>query len=141
VRYRIKSGLHGETSVEVAPDVNAMLTPDQFAALRAIVEGTARSAGQEFFQLLVEHLSRAIDVHHAFVAEFADSNTRVRTLAYWSSDRLVPNVEFDLDGTPCAEVVQGNLCHYSDHVKERFSRDRPLVEMRIESYLGVPLLD
>lgn len=123
------------------PETNAMLTPDQFAALRAIVEGTAQSAGQEFFQLLVEHLSRAVDAHHAFVAEFADSNMRVRTLAYWSGNRIVPNVEFDLDGTPCAEVVQGNLCHHPNRVKEQFPHDRPLVDMRIESYLGVPLLD
>jgi PAS domain S-box-containing protein len=139
--YEVEPNPLGESSVAVAPEMNATLTPDQFAALRAIVEGTARSAGHEFFQSLVEHLSRAVDAHHAFVAEFADSNTRVRTLAYWSRDRIVPNVEFDLDGTPCAEVVQGNLCHHPSRVKEKFPRDRPLVDMRIESYLGVPLQD
>jgi PAS domain S-box-containing protein len=113
----------------------------ELAALKAIVEGTARGTGEEFFQSLVRHLSRAIDVRYAFVAEFADDNTRVRTLAYWFRDRLHPNIEFDLAGTPCEDVVKGSLCHHPSGVKEQFRRDRPLVEMGIESYLGVPLLD
>jgi PAS domain S-box-containing protein len=114
---------------------------DELAALQAIVEGTAGSTGEAFFQLLVEHLSRAIDVRYAFIAEFAEVNTRVRTLAYWFHDRIVPNVEFDLEGTPCEEVVKGSLCHHPSGVRQLFTRDRPLVEMGIESYLGVPLRD
>jgi hypothetical protein len=78
---------------------------DELAALKAIVEGTAVSTGEEFFQSLVRHLSRAIDVRYAFVAEFADVNTRVRTLAYWFRDRFHPNIEFDLADTPCADVA------------------------------------
>jgi hypothetical protein len=117
------------------------LEHDELAALKAIVEGTAGHTGEEFFQSLVRHLSRAIDVRYAFVAEFADVNTRVRTLAYWFRDRIHPNVEFDLVDTPCADVVKGRLCHHPTGVKEQFPRDRPVVEMGIESYLGVPLLD
>jgi PAS domain S-box-containing protein len=114
---------------------------DEVGALKAIVEGTARNTGEEFFQSLVRHLSRAIDVHYAFVAEFAEVNTRARTLAYWFRDRIHPNVEFDLDGTPCEDVVKGSLCHHPSGVKEQFPRDRPVVELGIESYLGVPLRD
>jgi PAS domain S-box-containing protein len=114
---------------------------EELAALRAIVEGTAGATGEEFFQSLVQHLSQAIDVRYAFIAEFAGANTRVRTLAYWFRDHSVPNVEFELDGTPCQEVVKGKLCHHPRGVKEQFPRDRPLADMGIESYLGVPLLD
>jgi PAS domain S-box-containing protein len=114
---------------------------DELDALRAIAEGTAGSTGDEFFRSLVRHLAGTLAARHAFVAEFADVNTRVRTLAYWSGDRIVPNVEFDLAGTPCEEVVRGHLCHHPAGVKERFPRDRPLVEMGVESYLGVPLRD
>lgn len=122
-------------------DRMATPTPEEFFALQAIVEGTASSTGERFFQALVEHLCRALGVRHAFIAEFADVNTRVRTRAYWSGNRFVPNVEFDLAGTPCEDVVRGKLCHYPSGVKDQFPEDRPLVEMGIESYLGVPLLD
>ncbi len=114
---------------------------DEMAVLRAIVEGTAGGTGEVFFQSLVRHLATAIGVDYAFVAEFADKRTRVRTLAYWGKGEIRENVEFDLAGTPCEDVVRGGLCHHPSGVKERFPRDEPLVAMGIESYLGVPLHD
>ncbi len=53
---------------------------DGIAALRAIVEGTARNTGSAFFESLVQHLASALSVNFAFVAEFARSPSRVRTL-------------------------------------------------------------
>ena len=60
---------------------------DEVAALRAIVEGTARATGEEFFRSLVRTLAAAIDVQYAFVAEFTELKTRVRTRAFWAIDR------------------------------------------------------
>ena len=39
--------------------------------------------------------------------------------------------------TSCA----GSLCHYPEGVRERFPLDQGLIDLRVESYLGVPLLD
>ncbi len=124
----------------ISHDSNSKPDPtDDIAALRALVEGTAGSTGDEFFQRLVEHLSRALGVEHAMIAVFAGEN-RVRTIAYWKCGQLSENVEYDLPGTPCEDVVRGNLCHYPTGVSRRFPNDLPLVEMGIESYLGVPLV-
>ena len=79
----------------------------EMAALRAIVEGTAQSTGDAFFKSLVQHLAAAMDVHYAFVAEFAGAPTRVRTLGYWYRDRIHENIEWNLAGTPCEDVVGG----------------------------------
>src|SRR5947207_1713724 len=83
----------------------------ELAALRAIVEGTAHGTGDEFFRALVRHLADALGVEHSLMAEFA-TPIRVRTLAYWQRDHLVPNFEYDLAGTPCEDVAHGNLCHH-----------------------------
>ncbi len=109
------------------------------AALQAIAEGTAQSTGAEFFRNLVQHLAGALGIEYAMVAEFAGKN-RVRTLAYWQKGRIADNVEYDLPGTPCEEVVCGNLCHHPSGVVRQFPHDVPLTEMAIESYLGVPLV-
>ena len=114
---------------------------DEIVALREIVEGTARSTGVVFFESLVKHLASAAGVSNAFVAEFAGTKTRVRTIASWGPEGLRPNEEYDLAGTPCEDVVRGSLCHYPQGVRERFPLDQGLVDMRVESYLGVPLLD
>ena len=129
----------GEPGPEPAQGAN--LDSEEIAALRAIVEGTARNTGAAFFQSLVRHLAAAIGVSYAFVAEFAGSPTRVRTLAYWGRGRLLDDIEFDLAGTPCEDVVRGGLCHHPRGVQEKFPSDQGLVELGIESYLGVPLLD
>jgi formate hydrogenlyase transcriptional activator len=110
----------------------------EIAALAAIVEGTAEGTGREFFQKLVRHLARAVGVRYAMIAEFAGQN-RVRTLAYWAHDRPAENFEYDLPGTPCEDVVRGNLCHHPTGVRIKFPNDLSLTEMGIESYLGVPL--
>jgi formate hydrogenlyase transcriptional activator len=117
------------------PDLRDGAAPqDDVTWLRSIVEGTASSVGDDFLRNLVRQMALTIGASHAFVAEFADQR-RVRTLAYWKSDRIVPNIEFELSGTPCEEVVSGGMCHFSAGVQRRFPK-----EFGIESYLGVPLL-
>src|SRR3954468_15197642 len=113
---------------------------DEPGALRAIVEGTARHTGQEFFQSLVRHLATAVGTRYAFVAEFAGGTT-ARTLAFWFRDHIADNIEWDVTGTPCEDVVRGNLCHHPAGVSQQFPADRLLVDWGIESYLGVPLCD
>jgi two-component system sensor histidine kinase/response regulator len=113
---------------------------DELGALRAIVEGTARHTGQEFFQSLVRHLAAAVGTRYAFVAEFA-GGTMARTLAFWFRDHVADNIEWDVTGTPCEDVVRGNLCHHPAGVSQQFPADRLLVDWGIESYLGVPLCD
>ncbi len=114
---------------------------EEISALRTILDGTAYSTGEEFFQSLVRHLAVAVGAEYAFVAEFADVNTRVRTLAYWFRDRFHENIEYDLSGSPCEQVLRGKLCHYPRNVQQDFPTDQQLVELSVESYLGVPLLD
>jgi formate hydrogenlyase transcriptional activator len=128
-----KNVVHEET-VSVGDD-------HEIAALRAIVEGTARNTGEVFFESLVSHLARAMGVSYAFVAEFAGVKERVRTLAYWSKDSLRANVEYTLAGTPCEDVIYGGLCHHPVGVKDKFPDDPDLADLGIESYLGVPLMD
>src|SRR6516164_3429549 len=137
-----------EASEKAAPRRAAPETADddlgevseELTALRAIVEGTAHHTGEAYFESLVRHLATAVGTRYAFVAEFA-GGTRARTLAFWFRDRITDNVEWDVIGTPCADVVRGNLCHHPSGVKLKFPDDKPLVDWGIESYLGVPLCD
>jgi hypothetical protein len=88
----------------------------ELEALRAVAEGTAGHTGDEFFRSLVRHLAAVVGTRYAFVAVFA-GGTRVRTLAFWLRDRIGDNIEWDVVGTPCEDVVRGNLCHYPEGVR------------------------
>jgi PAS domain S-box-containing protein len=115
--------------------------PHDLGALRALVEGAARRTGQEFLQALVRQLALAVDAHYALVAEFAELQTRVHSLAFWARDHVHDNIEFDFRGTPCEDVVRGRLCHHQAGVAANFPQSTLLVQAGIESYLGVPLHD
>ena len=67
----------------------------ELAALRAIMEGTAQYTGEEFFLSLVRNLSIATGVANTFIAEFAGTKTRVRTLAFWMNGGFVENREWE----------------------------------------------
>jgi PAS domain S-box-containing protein len=116
---------------------------EELAALRALVEASSHAGGEEYFQALVRHLASSVDAHYAFVAEFSppDSDTVARTIAFWARDHIADNFEWPLAGTPCEEVARGNLCHHPSGVRQAFPADAIAADLRIESYLGVPLCD
>ena len=87
----------------------AAAVPDDLDILRAIVEGTAGSTGEEFFQALVRHLASAVGVPFAAISEFAGVDARVRTRAFWARGQVQDNFEYDLPGTPCEDVLRGRL--------------------------------
>ena len=106
--------------------------------LHAIIEGTSAVAGQEFFQSLVQHLSKGLGVRWVFVAECLP-NLRARSLAYFKDGQLAENFEYNLAGTPCLKVAEGRLCHVPDRLPEVFPEDKGMIGMGTVSYLGVPL--
>ncbi len=110
--------------------------------LRSIVEGTAAVTGGEFFYLLVRHLASALKVRYAFVTKCRDEKkTRVRTLAFWAGDDFGENFEYDLAGTPCYKVIEGEACHYSHDLQRLFPEDVGLVEWNAQSFMGFPMTD
>ena len=107
----------------------------------AIAEGTSLSTGADFFRALVANLASALRVPYVLVAECTDdTRARVRTLAFWSRDGLVDDVEYALEGTPCQGVVGGTVGCYPDNIQALFPRDTDLVALNARGYLGVPIV-
>lgn len=137
--HRIGRG-HGEgmTMLNDRKRQDARFKADEF--LRALVEGTVASTGGEFLRELVKHVSAALGIRYAFVGYLLPAS-RIRTLAFWKGDGYVDEVEYDLDGTPCTKVIQGETCHYAEDVQRLFPRDGALTKLGVTSYLAVPLRD
>ena len=111
-------------------------------ALRAILEGTAVETGTAFFDALVKNLSLATLWRDSWVSEYLPERDSLRSLAFWSDDKIHPNVEYPLTGTPCEIAVrEQTLVHYSNDVQNLFPEDVGLQVFDAQSYLGVPLTD
>ena len=110
--------------------------------LNEIVGGTASVIGEAFFRSLVQQLAKTLDVRYAFVAVFVGSGRdRVRALSFWSPTGFLEGVEYDIAGTPCEQVLQGETRLYSERVAELFPQDQALMTMQVVSYLAMPLFD
>ncbi|HEX9186674.1 MAG TPA: ATP-binding protein [Vicinamibacteria bacterium] len=107
-------------------------------ALGDLVAGTAAAGGAALFGELVLRLGRALRVKYASVAELVDG-PQLRTLARFVDGRLAPNLEYPLQGTPCADVLDGRVCHVRDGVADRYPADEGLRRMGAESYVGTAL--
>jgi PAS domain S-box-containing protein len=105
-------------------------------ALRSITEGTASVTGGDFFRSLVCYLADVFQVRYAMISECTDSTkTWVRTLAFLCDNAFNDNVEYSIEGTPCALVVGGEVSYFPEHLAELF----PGGGMGMQSYLGAPL--
>ena len=74
--------------------------------LELLAASLARARGEDFFPVLAEHLGSVLGAREASVCEAAPAR-RARTLAVWRPTGRLANYEYDLAGTPCARVYEG----------------------------------
>jgi len=114
---------------------------DENAAVRTVLEGTARETGRPFFGALVEHLARALAMHAAMVTEYVPELGRARTLGFYVGGERIEPYEYDVAGTPCGVVLRGvQYVHCAADAQGAFPTDDDLRRLGVVSYMGVPLL-
>lgn len=107
-----------------------------------LAKGVSAATGEMFFRSLVKHLAETLEADYAFIGELTSENaTRARTIAVCAHGQIAGNFEYDLDGTPCANVIRKKLCSFPEAVQEAFPKDYLLAEMGVNGYCGTPLLD
>ena len=107
--------------------------------LNMIAQSTASYCGIDFFKVLMKHMAKAMHVNKAFITECMDQPpTRVRMLAFWSTDSFLDNMEYDLDGTPCDIVINDKQdCLVEDNLGGRYPKEKGFAE----SYYGIPIFN
>ena len=95
-----------------------------------------------FLKELVENLAFVTKVKHLLISRASNEEASdfIDTVAFWSNDKFVENVRYTLHGTPCKEVLDGNIRFYSHGIQALFPEDEVLKSMDAESYLGCPIL-
>jgi PAS domain S-box-containing protein len=110
--------------------------------LLSILQETSTSEGVDFFRLLLKKLADTLGFRYAMVAEVVDEErSRARSLAFFADGQIAENMEYDLDGSPCYEVLGTGLRIYQDKARELFPQDQCFIDLEIESYIGIPLVD
>ena len=70
------------------------------------------------------------DADFAFIGLLDEKDvTKINTFVVYSHGKIIPNITYDLNGTPCSEVVGNKACAYPNHVQDIFPDDEILVEL------------
>jgi PAS domain S-box-containing protein len=96
--------------------------------------------GDAYFRGLVRGLADVLSVRWVYLSRIhPDVPSRVQAVAGWADGAPAETIEYDLAGTPCAEVLTGITCFHATGVSDRFPLDRMLVDLGVDSYAGTPL--
>jgi diguanylate cyclase (GGDEF)-like protein/PAS domain S-box-containing protein len=105
------------------------------------MKGLKSTFGDEFFYEITLQLNKIIGADYTFIARVDSAQQIAKTISMVANGEVVDNVEYGLKNTPCAGLQNDSVCIYPENICHLFSKDQMLIDMNIEGYLGVALLD
>lgn len=97
-------------------------------------------SGNNFFEKIARHIATSLGVDHVFIGRLIKGNN-IKVLGGVSKNETMQSMEYNLEGTPCENVVGKQMCIYESNVQNDFPKDTILKEMKIEGYIGNPLFN
>lgn len=109
-------------------------------SINLLIKKTSSVTGRDFFCTLVKNISEILNVNYVFISKCLNTErTKVRTLAFWERNDYGDDIEYDLQGTPCKNVISGKFCYYDDNIIGLYPDDEELKKYDAQSYLGIPI--
>ncbi len=110
-------------------------------ALNRLAEIQISEDINDFYKTCVKEVAKAYGARFAFIGLFADeTQTSIATQKVWAGKMFVDNFTYELEGTPCADVLTDKMEFIHSGAAEKYPDDVILAEMGVESYFGSPLL-
>ncbi|NVD28029.1 MEKHLA domain-containing protein [Parasphingorhabdus flavimaris] len=110
-----------------------------FASVQAKLASCSKVVGEAFFPVMVEALAEALSVRSVFLSTLHPTDpSKACTVAVWDNGPG-ENFEYQLEHTPCANIVEQGACCFPDNIVDLFPQDHMLNEMGAKSYIGTPL--
>ncbi|KKL60100.1 hypothetical protein LCGC14_2208700, partial [marine sediment metagenome] len=95
--------------------------------------------GPQFFNQVSAHVCEVLGADYAFVGKLIPSQHRIKVIGGFGMGKPLEPMEYDLDYTPCQEVIGKEACVYPSEVQKLFPKDKLLVKMGAEGYAGISL--
>lgn len=119
--------------------------PDTLLALlKEIAKIDQLQLGENYLKTITAKMGKALDVEYVLLGRSkSNDDFHIMTDVAWSkSQGFMPNFEYALAGTPCQYVITGNrVCVHTKDVARIYPDDPLLEEMKIEGYVGAPIID
>ena len=87
-------------------------------------------------------LTELLGVNYILCAKYSINEPTIAKIECFYSkkeNKFFPKKAYNLDNTPCKNVINKRICSYSSNTKNLFPKDALLIDLNIESYIGIPL--
>lgn|GEM_PF-1635206 len=105
-----------------------------FIAQKSWIEGR-----KDFLPALCRYLGETLQMDHAFVGKLLPGGKVLKTSGFLNLGRIVEDIEFEVQDTPCADVMSRGFCCHSQGIREEFPKSKLLPEIGADCYAGIPL--
>lgn len=95
-----------------------------------------------FLRFCAEGLATASGCHTVVIAFFVPGSTSLlRSASFLSRGEWLDNVDYDIAGTPCRNVLREGSCYVDRDVANRYPDDHMFVEFGLQAYFGCVIVD
>jgi len=102
-----------------------------------ISELTSSFSGTNLLNELMIGITTIFNVKYSLIG--IENENSITTVAMSVDGKIVENITYSLKDTPCENVFDKNTCIYTHNVQKLFPNDQILIDLKIESYCGVPI--
>lgn len=113
----------------------------KFQLIEQAMSSDMYNLGGQFFETIVTKLNEVLEANYTFVGKLLENGDKVETISLVNKAGIIDNFVYDLEHTPCENVIGQTPCSYPKNVTTLFPKDQLLIDMGIEAYVGVPLYD
>lgn len=116
--------------------------PKLLNLLQQINEIDPKLSGESYLKFLLQTVAKGLGVSHACIGRPINDQAQIRTELLLAGGEFVDNVVYDLEGTPCEDVIcNRRVSCYVSGVVHLFPQDAMLKDLEIESYVGARTLN
>jgi len=111
-------------------------------ALQTILNIEQHISGLDYLKEITKNIASTLETQYVLIGHsIKPENDTVQTDVVWTGEDYYNNFTYELKDTPCENVFTGSrTCIFPKNVTDRFPKDKLLIEMGVESYIGAPML-
>lgn len=129
-----------ETDIEQIQRLSAekaSLERDQ-KLFKALVESAVGDIGESFFNNIVTRLAEWLNANCVIIGQVRE-NKIVDAVPMYMDGKIIHGYSYCLDDTPCDLTSKKGFCFYPENIAKEFPKDKDLVDLKAESYIGTAL--
>lgn len=109
-------------------------------SMRHVLAGISSTTGVKFFNRLATALGQVLGMGEVIIGRLLPGKQAVETVAASRDEEILAPFSYPLAGAPCQETVSGKTVIVENGAWKKYPGDDYLVERKLESYLGTPLV-